>query len=181
MCLTMSRLCCTTWVCSTRRCSPGASRVAIKMGSAAFLAPEAWMVPWSGRPPSMTILFMSTSPFVARAQARAPDHANSSGYHSAPGQRERREDPVVWRQSTSGLARCTRSPRPVSVGVKTVCPASRSIFDTRTQHQPPCHAPCTSRYVAMSVSLRGDLSIMGQNEGAGKSQPGLRSFGGGQD
>jgi len=42
--------------------------------------------------------------------------------------------------STSRLIRCERSPRPVSVGVKTLWPVDEPS-ETRRQHQPPCEAP----------------------------------------
>src|SRR6516162_791882 len=45
------------------------------------------------------------------------------------------------------LMRCERSPTPVSVGVNTLWPCCSSKSDTRRQHQPPCHAPCTSTKV----------------------------------
>lgn len=47
----------------------------------------------------------------------------------------------------SRLRRRLPAPRPVSVGVCTVCPAARSRVATRDQHHPPCHAPCTSTKV----------------------------------
>src|SRR5437773_514134 len=50
-------------------------------------------------------------------------------------------------RSTSRLIRCDRSPRPVSVGVKTLWPRRSRRSETRRQHQPPCEAPCTSTKV----------------------------------
>src|SRR5947209_17573037 len=44
-------------------------------------------------------------------------------------------------------SRCERSPNPVSVGANTLCPRFSNRSDTRRQHHPPCHAPCTRRKV----------------------------------
>src|SRR5690606_33082813 len=52
-------------------------------------------------------------------------------------------------RSTWSFSKWLRSPRPVSVGVWTVCPAARKRPATRDQHQPPCQAPCTSTKVSL--------------------------------
>src|SRR5689334_22641995 len=59
---------------------------------------------------------------------------------------------VTWvSRSTAGVSRWTRSPRPVSVGVKTLWPRFSSRSATRRQHQPPCQEPCTSTKVLGSA------------------------------
>src|SRR3954454_3309999 len=59
---------------------------------------------------------------------------------------------VTWvSRSTAGVRRWTRSPRPVSVGVKTLWPCFSSRSATRRQHQPPCQEPCTSTKVRGSA------------------------------
>src|ERR1700742_34775 len=71
-------------------------------------------------------------------------------------------------RSISGLSKCDRSPRPVRVGVMTVCCLVESNFATRFQHQPPCHAPCTRTNVVMSLSLR--LLADPRNHSQGRGQ-----------
>ena len=56
---------------------------------------------------------------------------------------------------TCGLARWTRSPIPVRLGVNTSCPADRSGPRTvRNPYEPP-HAPCTRTNVVMPRTLTG--------------------------
>jgi hypothetical protein len=55
---------------------------------------------------------------------------------------------------TSGVSRCARSPRPVSVGAKTSWPAARNRGVTFFQHHPPSHAPWTNTNVARKRASR---------------------------
>src|ERR1700761_8586937 len=52
-------------------------------------------------------------------------------------------------RSTCGDARCARSPIPVSDGVNTSCPASRSGPRTYLNPYDPPHAPCTRTNVVL--------------------------------
>ena len=63
---------------------------------------------------------------------------------------------------TCGLARCTRSPIPVRLGVNTSCPAARSGPRTARKPYEPPHAPCTRTNVVMPGTLdrwRGDGNV----------------------
>src|SRR5579871_3383982 len=63
---------------------------------------------------------------------------------------------VTWvLRSIAGLARCTRSPDPVMVGVKTSWPAARRSLAIARQAHPPSHPPCTNTNVAISPSRHG--------------------------
>src|SRR5450759_4319871 len=45
---------------------------------------------------------------------------------------------IMWvSRLMSRLIKCERSPRPVNVGVNTLCPFRSSRSDTRLQHHPP--------------------------------------------
>src|SRR3712207_6424224 len=62
---------------------------------------------------------------------------------------------------TSGEPKCTRSPTPVSVGVNTSFPASRSRRAVGWKYHPPDHIPCTITMVAtarLSPGLDSDLA-----------------------
>ena len=56
-----------------------------------------------------------------------------------------RQGHKVFTPTLTGLGE--RSPSPVIVGANTLCPFFSSRSETRRQHQPPCHAPCTSTKV----------------------------------
>src|SRR6476619_7924866 len=57
--------------------------------------------------------------------------------------------------------RCERSPSPVMVGANTLCPFFSRRSDTRRQHQPPCHAPCTrTKVFALVCACAFVLSTM---------------------
>src|SRR5450759_1582853 len=48
--------------------------------------------------------------------------------------------------------RCSRSPKPVNVGVKTECPSRRMRSATFRHCQPPPQVPCTStKFVIVSI------------------------------
>src|ERR1035441_1737356 len=67
-------------------------------------------------------------------------------------------------RSIVGLIRCERSPRPVSVGVNTLCPLAVRRSATRRQHQPPCQAPCTRTKVLLAGIMR-DPRTFHENHG----------------
>src|SRR4051794_19970689 len=56
-------------------------------------------------------------------------------------------------RSTWGLTRCTRSPIPVRLGVKTSCPCACNRRRTWRKPCAPLHAPCTRTYVAILPRL----------------------------
>src|SRR6266568_7254644 len=57
-----------------------------------------------------------------------------------------------------GCARWERSPRPVSVGVCTLCPCPASRGTSLFQHQPPNQAECTRTKVCHLTPCRHDRS-----------------------
>src|SRR5215470_1132765 len=63
----------------------------------------------------------------------------------------------VWRE-VSFENRCARSPTPVRLGAKTRQWLAVRISCTARQHQPPCHAPCTSTKVR--GSLTDELTVI---------------------
>src|SRR5215475_13869712 len=84
----------------------------------------------------------------------------------------------TWVSSpTSGESSEARSARPVRVGAWTSWPAASKKGTTFCQHQPPCHAPCTSTNVAMLASSRGQERdpVLGLHFFCGER---LRSFAG---
>src|SRR5215472_3918527 len=62
-------------------------------------------------------------------------------------------------RSTPGCARWKRSPRPVSVGVCTLCPGSSSSGTSFFQHQPPSQAGCTKTKTAIPAPLSAVVGL----------------------
>ena len=63
----------------------------------------------------------------------------------------------------SGVARWTRSAKPVSEGVKTSCPRARSNDATSRHSQPPPNAPCTITKVAIGTPRLSTVFVAAQH------------------
>ena len=63
-------------------------------------------------------------------------------------------------RSTWGLTRCTRSPIPVRLGVKTSCPCACNRRRTWRKPCAPLHAPCTRTYVAIAPRLLAARAVV---------------------
>src|ERR1019366_9749617 len=89
-----------------------------------------------------------------RAQRRSRRQRTQSG-----GRYYNREGKAARRRYDGGLIKCERSPRPVNVGVNTLCPFRSSRSDTLLQHHPPCQAPCTSTNVLLAFWASATVTL----------------------